>query len=337
MIAWIAYPVVGGMILWKRAGNTIGQLLLVTGLCMETTGVAQQLFSERLDQVPVSLEVVASIAGYLGWITLIAIVNVFPTGRATSPLTRAINRVLIALGVLMAFTAVAGSEPLSSGRANPFQLHRLDWLTGWLLNSGFFLVPTLMVLSLGALVARRRHSVGSERLQYRWFLAGGVVLVLTITVLTVLPDGGTPLLLLAIPMNALPVAIGIAVTRYRLYDIDRVVSRTVSYLLLTVALVAVYVAIVTSVTWLLPGASDLAVATATLVAAAAFRPLLRRVQRLVDRRFDREQYDASRTVEAFADGLKESRPDDRVRHDLLSVLDSTFRPVASGVWLRETS
>jgi hypothetical protein len=139
-------------------------------------------------------------------------------------------------------------------------------------------------------------------------------------------------------LNAIPVAIGIAVTRYRLYEIDRVVSRTTSYVVVTGFLVAVYAATVTAVSRLLPGtSSSFAVAAATLAAAALFRPVLTRVQRTVDHRFNRGQYDAQQTVDAFAGRLRDEVDPDEVSADLLAVLSRTVEPRGVALWVKDMS
>ncbi len=136
---------------------------------------------------------------------------------------------------------------------------------------------------------------------------------------------------------ALPaVAIAVAVLRYRLYDLGRIVSRTVSYAVITALLVAVYLVLVTASTRLLPGGSSLAVAASTLAAAALFQPLRRRVQSVVDRRFNRARYDADRTVEAFTRRLREDVALDAVRSDLLGAVDDTLQPASLSLWLRQS-
>jgi len=126
----------------------------------------------------------------------------------------------------------------------------------------------------------------------------------------------------------------VAVLRYRLYDIDRLISRTLSYGVVTAVLLGVYVTVVTASTRLLPDGSSLAVAGSTLAAAALFQPLRRRVQTVVDSRFNRTRYDADRTVEVFTRRLREEVELDAVRADLLGVVHETLKPTTAGLWLR---
>jgi hypothetical protein len=133
-----------------------------------------------------------------------------------------------------------------------------------------------------------------------------------------------------------PVAVAVAVLRYRLYDLDRVVSRTLTYGLLTVLLGLGYAAVVLGLGRLLPAGSSLAVAAATLAAAAAFSPLRRRVQSVVDRRFNRRRYDAAGTVEAFAARLRDQVDLEVLHTELLAVVDRTVQPTRASLWLRET-
>jgi hypothetical protein len=130
------------------------------------------------------------------------------------------------------------------------------------------------------------------------------------------------------------VAIGVAVLRYRLYDLDRVISRTLTYGLLTVLLGLGYAGLVLGLGRLLPEGSSLVVAAATLAAAALFQPLRRRVQQLVDRRFNRRRYDAARTVEGFATRLRDQVDLDALRGELLAVVDQTMQPTRASLWLR---
>ena len=133
---------------------------------------------------------------------------------------------------------------------------------------------------------------------------------------------------------SVPLAIAVAVLRYRLWDLDRLISRTVAYALLTLLLGLGYAAVVLGLGRLLPDSSSLAVAAATLAAAAAFSPLRRRIQQVVDRRFNRRRYDAAGTVEAFAARLRDQVDLDALHGELLAVVDQTMQPTRSSLWLR---
>jgi peptidoglycan/LPS O-acetylase OafA/YrhL len=186
-------------------------------------------------------------------------------------------------------------------------------------------------------VLRFRSSRGVERQQMRWVAAGAAAAVagLVISVpsgLGIAPDWISHLVFPALLCP--PVAIGVAVLRYRLYDLDRVVSRTLTYGLLTVLLGLGYAAVVLGLGRLLPGSSSLAVAAATLAVVATFAPLRRRVQDLVDRRFNRRRYDAAGTVEAFAARLRDQVDLDALHGELLAVVERTMQPTRASLWLR---
>ena len=186
-------------------------------------------------------------------------------------------------------------------------------------------------------VLRFRSSRGVERQQMRWVAAGvaaavGEMLVGLPSGLGFAPDWISYLIFPALLCP--PVAVGVAVLRYRLYDLDRVVSRTLTYGLLTVLLGLGYAAVVLGLGRLLPESSSLVVAAATLAVVAAFAPLRRRVQDLVDRRFNRRRYDAAGTVEAFAARLRDQVDLDALHGELLAVVDRTMQPTRSSLWLR---
>jgi peptidoglycan/LPS O-acetylase OafA/YrhL len=186
-------------------------------------------------------------------------------------------------------------------------------------------------------VLRFRSSRGVERQQLRWVAAGAAGPVAAL--LLALPGGLglAPEFLSKLIFPALlcpPVAIGVAVLRYRLYDLDRVISRTLTYGLLTVLLGLGYAAVVLGLGRLLPESSSLVVAAATLAVVAAFSPLRRRVQGLVDRRFNRRRYDASRTLDAFSARLRDQLDLDALHGELLAVADQTMQPTRASLWLR---
>jgi hypothetical protein len=201
---------------------------------------------------------------------------------------------------------------------------------GWALL--FACIPVAAV----CVVLRFRSSGGVERQQLRWVAAGatlaaaGPALVLPLEALGLAPPDA-----FALPMLlAVPLAVGVAVLRYRLWDLDRLVSRTVTYTAVTALLVLPDLAIVAAIPRLAEGSGSLAVAAATLTVAALFSPLRRRVQDLVDRRFNRRRYDAARTLDGFAARLRDQVDPDALEGELLGVVDQTMQPTRASLWLR---
>jgi hypothetical protein len=197
--------------------------------------------------------------------------------------------------------------------------------------AGLALHAACLPAALLCVILRFRSSRGVERQQLRWVATGAAVTVIGLTV----PLGDLretwvdPLLLLCVP-----VAVAVAVLRYRLWDLDRLVSRTVTYALVTGLLVVPYLLILPVSSELAGSAGSLAVAAATLAIAALFQPVGRRVQNLVDRRFNRRRHDAAGTVEAFAARLRDQVDLDALHGDLLAVVDQTMQPTRASLWLR---
>jgi hypothetical protein len=183
-------------------------------------------------------------------------------------------------------------------------------------------------------VVRFRSSRGVERQQLRWIAAGAAAAVAGLLAGAAVPQDSPLSRVLYSSVLCIPVAVAVAVLRYRLWDLDRLVSRTVTYTLVTALLAVPYLLIVPTAGRLAGGSGSLAVAAATLAAAAAFSPLRRRVQELVDRRFNRRRYDAARTVQGFAARLRDQVDLDALRVELLGVVDQTMQPVRSSLWLR---
>jgi len=176
-----------------------------------------------------------------------------------------------------------------------------------------------------------------ERQQLRWVALATVVLALLIMVVVVaLTQGAFALAGLtgSLCLLVLPVAVGAAVLRYRLYDLDRIISRTLAYGLLTVLLGSAYAGVVLGLGRLLPQGSSLAVAAATLAVAAVFQPARRHIRQAVDRRFNRRHYDATETVEAFSARLRDQVDLDTLSAELLAVTDKTVQPTSASLWLR---
>ena len=204
-----------------------------------------------------------------------------------------------------------------------------------------------VLVAAGSLVVRFRRAHGVERQQLRWVaLAAAVVapaalvLVAAAAATTLLAAASTTTLwrvfnwALVVCVTILPLAIGAAILRYRLYDLDRIVSRTLAYGLLTVLLGGGYAAVVLGLGRLLGRDSSLVIAVATLAVAAAFQPARRRIQRAVDRRFNRRKYDAAQTIEAFSARLRDQIDLDTLSSELLAVVDQTMEPTRVSLWLR---
>jgi hypothetical protein len=199
-------------------------------------------------------------------------------------------------------------------------------------------VTTLAVAACaGSLVGRFRRAHGVERQQLRWVAVAAALLVAAAgAVLVGLALDATEVVTWAISawVAGLPLAIGAAVLRYRLYDLDRILSRTLTYGLLSVLLGLGYAAVVLGLGRLLPDSSSLAVAAATLAVAAVFQPARHRIQQAVDRRFNRRRHDAAETIQAFSTHLRDQLDLDTLRGELLAVVDQTMQPTQASLWLR---
>jgi hypothetical protein len=203
--------------------------------------------------------------------------------------------------------------------------------------AGFFLIVAGLVVGAGSLVARFRRARGVERQQLRWLALAAALTGVGAAVVGVgmaMEATAVPLFAAGVCLALLPLATGAAILRYRLYDLDRIVSRTVAYGLLTVLLGLGYAAVVLGLGRLLPEGSSLVVAAATLAVAAVFQPLRRRVQQAVDRRFTRRRHDAGRIIEAFGARLRDQVDLDTLTAEVLAVADQTMAPTRTSLWLR---
>jgi hypothetical protein len=204
--------------------------------------------------------------------------------------------------------------------------------------AGVAVVFVSLLVAAGSLVGRYRRARGVERLQLRWLaLAGALAAVLLLVALVagfVLAKDVVVLISTVTCLALLPLATGAAILRYRLYDLDRIVSRTLAYGLLTLLLGLGYAAVVLGLGRLLPQGSSLTVAAATLAVAAVFQPLRRRVQAVVDRRFNRRRSDAARIIAGFGERLRRQVDLDALTAELLAVADQTMQPTRASLWLR---
>jgi hypothetical protein len=346
-LLWVVFPaflVVGCLILARRPGNVIGWIFTAVGLLTMAAGLAEP-YTKYADAHPGSLPAPLAAVWVSAWIwnpiiilTLVFPLLLFPTGRSLSPRWRPVS--WLAVGLIVAFTVAAALGPslqLPDGRttANPIGVAGMDLdhgLFGALVNDLLLLVLAAAILSL---VVRFRRSRGVERQQLKWFTyAGALVLVAPLS--NALIGNVSYVLVLA-----LPVTVGVAVLRYRLYDIDRLINRTLVYGLLTFLLAGVYASVVLVLGQVFGGVGrdppSWAVASATLAAAALFQPARRRIQQWVDRRFNRRKYNATKTVEAFSVRLRDEVDLGTLTAELLAVVDQTIQPTRASLWLRPSA
>jgi small-conductance mechanosensitive channel len=332
-IGLAAFPVTAAIILARRPGNGVGWTLAVISMAAVVTRAGEWGALTFPDWAASAyLDAVSRAADTALWGAAIALLHLFPTG---APIGIRHRRVFAGLVTYFAVTALMDIiVPLELGGPG--------------LAAVVLLVLLFAALGVGALWVRRRRADAVERAQLNWFVAGSVLFVVFIIVpWAVSPEGQTDSfgsvfgvgetlvrVLIVIGMWALPAAITVAILRYRLYEIDRLVSRTVSYAVVIGMLVAVYAGGVFLLRSLLPVEGDLAVAASTLAVAALFNPLRRRVQQRVDRRFNRPRYDAEREVERFAGRMRTDLDLDDVTGDLLGVVTMTVQPAAATVWIR---
>jgi hypothetical protein len=272
-------------------------------------------------------------------------VALFPSGVLQSTWLRWPLGVSLALAVIgLVGRAVLPVEMTLDGMAfvNPWGVESLAWLVP-IEEAGYTLVLVVLAFAAVDLVMRWRRSTGVERLQMRALaltlaiFAGGVALLSLLQLLdlprTVMDTLET---LVWVPgLALLPVAIGVAVLRYRLYEIDRLVSRTVSYAVVVSSLALLFLGGVTVLTSLLPAQSDVAVAASTLAVAALFNPLRRRVQAWVDARFNRARYDSEIVVGRFVGSLRDQVDLETVVDGWIDVVDETMQPASVAVWIRD--
>ncbi len=334
LLGWTGFPIVGGLVLTSRPGNGVGRLLVASGLMWALSGIAVALVT--VGHLPPAAAVLVEMAGNVTWMlafgALVLLTAVFPTGRPETAVGRVVVRALVVVALLSAAAALLDPRPQeATGLISPFAAPALRAVVVPWVDHSDVLSQLLVVAALVDVVARWRRGGAAVRLQFRWFAFGVGVVVLVFGLSPMIPEGSAFQYLYAV-LNLIPVSIGIAVTRHGLYEINRVVSRTVSYVVVTALVVGVYALVVTSVSRLAPESSSAGAAVATLAAAGVFLPVLRRVQRVVDRRFDRERVDAARVVDEFGARLRSGADPGRTTSDLLAAVERSVQPAGVGLW-----
>jgi hypothetical protein len=320
----IAFAVIGGLIVVRKAHNTVGWLLLLlgpVGAALIWAEVYEPIVTASPDS-PVGYDLERRISNF-SWVAFFPLLcltlQLFPSGQPLSPRWRYLTWLTwlwMFLGVAMVLFIVDQDSP-------PPPLFLAWWLG-------------LILMSVVSIIVRTKRATGAERQQIKLLAFGAVPgLVVIPSIASVFRE--------ALPFQMVffmwvPATIGVAVFRNRLYDIDRLVSRTIGYVILTATLLTVFALVVFGLLAVLPltGGDAVPVAVSTLVVFALFQPLRRRIQSAIDRRFDRARYDGALTVAAFGTRLRDEVDLDSVLVDLQEVIKSTIGPSSASVWLRPT-
>ena len=331
----VAVPVTGFVLASRRPENRIGWLFLVAGLGLGLSGFSNQYALHALVAVPGSLPAGRA----FGWLcnalwmvpvaTLAFLLLLFPTGHVRSRRWRPAAWFVGGVFALITVWLLIVSTQLWQQPFTPPS--QVTGLTALLTHMTGLLISAALLVSVAALVVRFAKSSGEERLQLKW-CATAALLLIVVFVASIWLNSAAVNVLQSLAFLCLYTAIAIAVLKYRLYDIDRIISRTLAYAIVTGLLVGVYAGLVLLATEVLQLKSPVAVAGSTLVAAALFSPLRSRVQRAVDQRFSRARYDADQMVAAFAARLKDAVDLNAVQGDLASVVQRALEPAHVSVW-----
>ena len=338
----VAVPVAGFVLASRRPQNRIGWLFLVAGLTLGLSGFSNQYALHALVAAPGSLPAGRAVAWLFNVIWMIPVAMLafmfllFPTGHVRSQRWR--------LAGWYVGGGVRARQRMAASRRHPLvgaPVHlavqpggepgRLALLL-YLMTA--FLISTALLVSVAALVVRFAKSSGEERVQLKWCATAALLLVV-VFVASIWLNSAAVNVLQSLAFLCLWTAIAIAVLKYRLYDIDRIISRTLAYAIVTGLLVGVYAGLVLLATQVFRFHTPVAVAASTLAAAALFNPLRQRVQQVVDRRFNRARYDADQTVAAFAARLKDTVDLHSVQDDLASVVGHALEPAHISVWISQ--
>lgn len=348
------FAVVGALIVSRRPGNAVGLVCLLIGLlsALNSLTIEYSVYAMLTEPGAVPGGPIAAWLANWTWVTYVGLLGtvlvlLFPDGRL---LSRRWRPVLVT--ALVAMSMAATGFALAPGRfvsvpwaTNPFGMEGLATQLE-VLESGFFLLALAIVASAVSMVLRFRRSRGVERQQIKWFASAAALLAVVyvgqafyaVATGTLGASGGTQRIFqtaITATFGILGLSVGVAVLRHRLYQIDHVISRTVTYALVSGALGVVYGVVAFGFSRVVPAESDLAVATSTLAVAALFAPLRRSIQGRVDRRFNRNRFDAARILETFSEQLRHSTDLMSLEGDLSAVTGRIMEPVHISLWLRE--
>lgn len=343
LVAYVAFAAVGALILGQQPANRIGQLCLLTGL-LGAAVAPIDTYARLAMHVP--------LREWAAWTTawafpltfgpILAVLLLFPTGSLASRRWRPVAW-MIALGVALIGVGAAFTPAFADFPHIPNPLG-ISWLTGSPIDQGgvgWLLILVAVLATAVGLVLRLRRARGVERQQLKLVTSAAALNGISWLILALdLPGiaGQIATLAVFVTFATVPIAIGVAMLRYRLYDFDLVIRRTLVYGVVAVALAAVYVAgvlVLQAVLAPFTANNSLAVAGSTLVVIGLFGPVRRRAQGAVDRRFYRSRYDAQRTLDAFAARVRDEVDLDRLSDELRTAAIATLRPASASVWLKE--
>ncbi len=344
----VVYAAVGFVVARRQPGNPIGWILITFILLFLLSGVAggYAALYYRFGHHGLPLAPVAVVLGPLWAPALLlfpVVILLFPDGRLTARRWRWVLRAYVVAAALAsvavfapAVTAVARDDVRIDAAGNLISTGRPHGgLLAVAAPLGLGLILVIVLSFVAHQVFSWRRATGERRQQLKWLATGAAVTLVVVAASLGFSSTRVVGEILGIGLAALPVGIGVGILKYRLYDIDRIISRTLAYAIVTGLLVGVYAGLVLLATRVLPLSSPVAVAASTLAAAALFSPLRRRVQRAVDRRFNRTRYDADQTVAAFAARLKDAVDLDTVRDDLAGTVHQALEPAHVSVWISQ--
>jgi hypothetical protein len=335
-LSWVWWPLVGWAIIIRRPGNRIGTVCLTIGAVQGLAFAIQSMVFDVSSTAAAWMEMTYTVLGVVPWLAILWLLVTFPTGGYAGRLERFLGRAVIALAVwAMIGFAISPATLTDTGLENPLAQPSLSGLAVIATDSGFFLVIALGLAAIIGLFIRFARSIGVERQQFRWLIFGASAFVLISAAGQFLPEGSAGELIWLLGGGAIPISIGVAVARYRLYEIDRIISRTVGYVLVIGLLAGVLLGALSLLTLVLPADSPLAVAGSTLAAAALFNPVRKRVHDAVDRRFNRSRYDAQRVLEELSASMRGQIDPETVRREWVGAVVGTMQPASVAVWVRE--
>jgi hypothetical protein len=339
---------IGALIVARQPGNAVGWLFLLSSAGVAVSSASFEYLAVSQDHHDLTLPGTVLAAWLNTWVMVpvlfakvILVPLLFPTGHLPSPRWRPVG--LLALAGLVSTTIGAATVPgplAPTGVDNPIGIRPPEPVVAVIGAIDTVAGLVLFSLTVAALVWRYRHGTPRERLQLRWFGYPAVLAVIGIGLSNIVdagPMSDVAWMSALLAVTVLPFAVGIAILRHQLFDIDRIVSRTVSYAIVTGVLGATFAGLVITLdAGLAPLASgnSLAVAGATLVVFALFQPLRRRIQAAVDRRFDRARYDGQRLLDAFGERMRDEIDLGSIHERLVADVDAAVRPSSVGLWLR---